>query len=229
MKQENLKIAEQEGTKLYDMRIEDLINTEIKHETLKRIPPNYSPVSKKYEQYESKIESLRAPSRFEKEVFICVDGLLNLKNGRNILLEIKYALNWKNSCNARVEIQRFIEEKFSKVMKEKRPEGALIVFHHFSGDWRETKQYHVREIGWNYFYEEEKILRNRFPTIPVRIAQLGRGRIERSPENLRSSNVLGKDSNIIYLTPPRLGKKSRRKKLSEQGALKNIKTLLGKA
>lgn len=103
-----------------------------------------------------------------------VDGALELDSGKTILLEIKYALNWVNCCNARVEVQRFIEERFYKYKHflKKQPEGALIIFDHFSGVWQERTKKHKDETGWNRFYEEEELLRKKFPTIPVDIAQL---------------------------------------------------------
>lgn len=90
-----------------------------------------------------------------------------------ILLEMKYALNWKNCCNARVEVQRFIEKGFNEQIPEKQQlESALIIFDHFSGDWERKTKNPKHENGWHLFYDEEELLRNKLPTIPMDIAQL---------------------------------------------------------
>lgn len=73
-----------------------------------------------------------------------VDGLVQLDDGKLVLVEMKYALNWKNACNARIEIQRFLYEEFCgrrwfEVItehKKKKIDRALIIFHHFAGDWK---------------------------------------------------------------------------------------------
>jgi len=89
-----------------------------------------------------------------------IDGLLELNTGKVILLEIKYVLNWTKCCQARLQFQRFFIEKFYDKLSIKKPEGALIVFHHFSGDWGRKRAKNRRYLdGWNRFYEEENILR----------------------------------------------------------------------
>lgn len=113
-----------------------------------------------------------------------VDGVLKLDDGRIILLEIKYALNWKNCCNARVEIQRFLLEKFSEINNflTQEPERALIIFDHFNGVWKNKTKEHKHETGWNRFYEEEEKYRKKFPTIPQDIAQLTDEGLRRLPK-----------------------------------------------
>ncbi|MCS7114195.1 MAG: hypothetical protein RMJ15_03740 [Nitrososphaerota archaeon] len=66
-----------------------------------------------------------------------VDAATTLEDGRLILIEIKYTLDWRNCCNARIEIQRFLTEKLyrDKNFKNNKPEWALIIFEHFSRDW----------------------------------------------------------------------------------------------
>lgn len=143
-------------------------------------------MSEKSSEYKSK-KYKSVTKQFENEVFlylyenrndlgieeVCalknmlVDGLLKLRNGKVILLEIKYALSWLPCCNARVEFQGFIAQRFYQRIPEKQqPEKALIIFHHFSRPWQR------RPGGWSFFYEEEENLRNKFPTISVDIAQL---------------------------------------------------------
>jgi len=102
-----------------------------------------------------------------------VDGLLELDSAQVILLEIKYALNWQTACNARVELQRFFEEKqIQQYFGEKhypdvprsRPTRALIIFRDFSLAWE-------RGNPWRYFYGEESLLRGKIPVVPIDIVQ----------------------------------------------------------
>lgn len=113
-----------------------------------------------------------------------IDGLLQLDNGKVIALEIKYALNWQTTCNARIEIQRFFQEEMiqryfkekpSPTVPKKQPAQALIVFSRFSGDWQ-------RRNGWQLFYWEEKILRGKFPIVPIDIAQFDDRQLILGPE-----------------------------------------------
>ncbi|MGB9959861.1 MAG: hypothetical protein ACPLKQ_05010 [Candidatus Bathyarchaeales archaeon] len=102
-----------------------------------------------------------------------VDCALKLSNGEVVLLEIKYALNWRNCCTARIEIQRFMAERlFEKIPGNLVPTKALIVFHHFSGDWNRQPKQHQLKNGWNFFYEEENALRKADKLMPVDIIQL---------------------------------------------------------
>lgn len=149
------------------------------------------------EKFESKIKDYtREDSKFEKRAFIHlfdnvekhaiekifvannmrVDGLLELDDGKVILLEMKYRLNWFKSSNARVEFQTFvtdplIQKEFQKHFPEKQPEGALIIFERFSHDWEKRTWNSLHEDGWSLFYEEEETLRKKFPTIPVDVTQ----------------------------------------------------------
>ena len=102
-----------------------------------------------------------------------IDGLLRLDNNKVILIEFKYALNWKNTCNARVEIQNYIEGNFHKKLKieEAPPSRAIVFFHHFSGDWEQKRKIFENKNGWSNFYEEEKLLREKCPIVPVDIVQ----------------------------------------------------------
>ena len=104
-----------------------------------------------------------------------VDGAIELENGNMILIEVKFALNWKNSCNARIEIQRFnknqkISGYFNGKFPSKLVSGALIVFNRFSGDWNRQRGDSNKEMGWFSFYEEECEID--FPCIPLHIVRL---------------------------------------------------------
>jgi len=126
-----------------------------------------------------------------REVYVfqnmSVDGAVKLVDGRVFLIEAKSNLNWKNACNARVEVQRFMcEERFLKrFLKEEPmvPIGALVIFEEFSTDWKRKLKNRDREKGWDRFYIEEKLLE--FPEIRLRIARLGEhgidfGKLEKS-------------------------------------------------
>ena len=179
-------------------RIDDYLDKEIKtldkeikmQRVEKEKPAHLSMTEELCVEFKSKIEGYRAEyAKFEKRVFIhlyenrerygiekiyifknmVVDGALRLDNGKIILLEAKFKLNWFKVCNARVEFQRFLKEErvqkyFTEHISKKSPEGALIIFDSFSGDWIGK--------GWSNFYEEENILD--LPSIPIRIAQLNR-------------------------------------------------------
>ena len=101
-----------------------------------------------------------------------IDGALMLKDGL-VLLEFKYALNWHNSCNARVQIQRFMEEElFENIDAGQRPKRALIVFDHFSSDWDDKAKCREDKNGWYFFYEDENAFRKNNSILPIDIAQL---------------------------------------------------------
>ena len=89
-----------------------------------------------------------------------VDGLLELDTGQIVLLEIKYALGWLKCCQARIQFQSFMKKRFYEKFNIRKPENALIVFHHFSGDWARTKKKGDKEIGWDNFYSEENDLKD---------------------------------------------------------------------
>ncbi len=90
------------------------------------------------------------------------DGLLELASGKTVLLEIKYVLNWSNSCRARIQFMRFLAEGLHKKFCVKKPENGLIIFGNFSGDFVKR--------GWDYFYEEQNVLNKNM--IETDIAQL---------------------------------------------------------
>jgi hypothetical protein len=155
----------------------------------KKIEPKYgSPHERKIQKVLS-LQSIDKPKteplKFEKVVFnyffenketlgisklyqlesSSTDGLLELVSGQTVLLEIKYALNWSKSCQARIQFLRFLTEELHKKFCVNKPENGLIIFHHFSGDFVKR--------GWDYFYEEENVLNKNI--IKTDIAQLTDG------------------------------------------------------
>lgn len=188
------------------MRIEDLFSETVEPEKRDHQEPKCKPITKTVRDIFARTHPRKETTKFEKEVFVHlfdnaralgidkiydlnmvrVDGLLKLDSGKVVLVEMKYALNWKTSCNARVEFQLFFEgtyhgKPFREYIPEKLPEAALIIFNKFSSDWNETRECWERIDGWNFFYEEEKILGSKFPTVPVRIARFSDNKLKGIP------------------------------------------------
>lgn len=86
------------------------------------------------------------------------DGILKLDNDKMVLLEIKYALGWDKSSVARIQFQWFINDKIYERLSLNKPNNALIVFDHFSGDWAKPQRKSYIEIGWHNFYIEEMLI-----------------------------------------------------------------------
>jgi hypothetical protein len=104
---------------------------------------------------------------------ILLDGAVRLNDERLILIECKCILDWKNECNARVEIEEFMAKKmYTKLPNPSIPERALIVFKEFCGDWDRKPNAHNFKNGWNFFYEEENAFRKERKLLPIDIAQL---------------------------------------------------------
>lgn len=195
------------------MRIEDLLNQVIKPEPRRHEAPKYTPIQDKPTRdiYESNMQEFKKNKKQTKEfenwvlVYLFdnakrlgiekiyhlenmrVDGLLKLDNGKTILLETKFALNWKTASNAKVELQLFFEgdykgKPFREYIPENLPEEALIIFNHFTGDWRRGANNRKRLNGWNFFYEDEEILGGKFPIVPIHIAQLTEGILKGAPK-----------------------------------------------
>ena len=74
------------------------------------------------------------------------------------------------------------KRKFKNTLWKKRypevpkpsPSHALIIFNRFSAAWEKIN-------GWRAFYGEEK-LRNKFPTVPLDIAQFNNETLKPAPE-----------------------------------------------
>lgn len=170
------------------MKIKDLFIKDIKYEERKRKPPVCLLVSRTSRTTDQRL----SPAGFENRVLdylnknrdtLGIAEIYKLENmlidlaivldGKIVLLEIKYVLNWENCCNARIEIQGFIGGKsYEKLPTGKLLERALVVFDRFSGDWDRKPEAHSFKNGWNFFYEEETVLRKMFLAVPVDIAQL---------------------------------------------------------
>lgn len=160
------------------MKIADLIVDGIKPEPRIFKKAEIVSIEKKKVDFEKTIFNYFCENRFSlgiTEVYalenMLVDGAVRLKDGRLILIECKYILNWKNECNARVEIQEFCCEKLIPEMSD--PSRALIVFKEFGGDWK-TKAVSRKHVdGWTKFYEEENTMRGAYKfLLPIDIAQL---------------------------------------------------------
>jgi len=167
------------------MRVQDIID--------RKIEPEWGPTPQKPRLIEitellPPPPSKRADLVFEKTVFNYIhknkltlgvgniyqlhasraDGLLKLDTGQMVLLEIKYALGWVKSCQARIQFEGFLKLNIYNKINIDRPANALIIFHHFSGDWARTGKSN-RQIGWENFYLEQNDLKC---DLNIHIAQL---------------------------------------------------------
>ena len=61
---------------------------------------------------------------------------------------------------------------FEDLSRKYAPSRALVVFDHFSGDWDRTPKWRTFKNGWNFFYEEENLLRTMAQAMPIDIVQL---------------------------------------------------------
>lgn len=152
------------------------ITEEIKKKN--RRPPETDEVTKPLEvkKYDKK------PKQFEAEVFnfllrkksglgiskiyklknLLIDGAIKLSNGKTVLLEIKYRLGWMKSCNAMIQMQRFMLEKRYDESEIKKVSAGVIIFNQFSADWEKhwKKQSNCGEKGWYLFYEEQEAFKD---------------------------------------------------------------------
>ncbi|MSQ96763.1 MAG: hypothetical protein EXR98_19715 [Gemmataceae bacterium] len=61
-----------------------------------------------------------------------VDGAVELIDGRRLIVEVKFRMNWEQACKAEWEFRTFMKRT------DVRPfpvDGGLVVFDEFSGDW----------------------------------------------------------------------------------------------
>ncbi len=166
------------------MRIDEIFKPNEYEPVEKDLPECLRLTDEVYEKYASQLKRYKSEAyKFETRVFIhlfkskiplviaevyrldnCrVDGLLELDSAQVILLEIKYAMNWQTACNARVELQRFFEEKqIQQYFREKhypdvphsRPTRALIIFRDSSLAWERGNPGAI-SMGKKAFSEEK--------------------------------------------------------------------------
>jgi hypothetical protein len=176
------------------MKLEALFKSQIGHEKFNSLEPKAHKINNREDTSKRK----KAYYKFEGEVFnflfdnkallgiskifrfenLIIDGGLILNNDEAILLEFKYALGWEKSCQARLQFQRFQIDKsykeiqFSEKIQFEKAKDALVIFHHFSGDWGETpKEARDNLNGWNRFYQEEEIFRRKKSPLRTHIMQ----------------------------------------------------------
>jgi hypothetical protein len=63
----------------------------------------------------------------------------------------------------------------------------LIIFDYFSSDWDKKPNGHKLKNSWNFFIEEENVLRKGVSTLPIDIAQLTDKGFENQLLKLRGS------------------------------------------
>ena len=100
-----------------------------------------------------------------------IDGLLELKDGRKLALEIKYRMNWPKACQACAQISWF---KNYPPTKQYELAGGVVVFENFSGDWADRKPKWLLENGWNYWLTDHQYAEG----LPVRLLRFRDGTFE---------------------------------------------------
>jgi hypothetical protein len=116
---------------------------------------------------------IRSVVRFKN---ILVDGQLTLTDGRRLLVEVKYRMNWLKACQSEWEVRQFLK-RYAK------PDagvfhGAIVVFERFSGDWDRQAARAKNKWGWEawYLYHHDNIVGK-----PMELLMLWDGRFEGYP------------------------------------------------
>jgi hypothetical protein len=112
---------------------------------------------------------------------VLVDGIVELSTGEEVVVEVKYRMNWEKACQAEWELRNFL----------RRPEasdhhlvGGVVFFEEFSGDWLRGAASRTRENGWNFWYGEYG--HSHVDGLPFDLLQFGNGAIHSCPR-IRSS------------------------------------------
>jgi hypothetical protein len=96
------------------------------------------------------------------------DGELELRDGRRVLVEIKYRMNWDKACQAGwqlLESLRLLEPfRVSPV-----PYAGLVFFEKFTGDWDRKAASRPLEDGWYYWYAGHHEIREDFSAVLVHL------------------------------------------------------------
>ena len=80
---------------------------------------------------------------------LAVDGESILTNGRRLVIEAKYRMNWLKACQAEWEFRRFLTKPEAK---DNPVDGALVFFEEFSGDWGRKSKKAKNLWGWEAWY-----------------------------------------------------------------------------
>jgi hypothetical protein len=77
-----------------------------------------------------------------------VDGAVELLDGKQLALEIKFRMNWEKACQAEWQFRRFVKRHG----KDFPVDGGLVFFEEFSGDWKRKAGGRLLENGWSHWY-----------------------------------------------------------------------------
>lgn len=153
--------------------IADLIGRPITPEHKESHDPRNDPIEKQIP-----IEGLKPHSKYEAEVFnflheytdllgiksirrftgLLVDGAIDLVNGRRLIVEVKYRMNWEKACQAEWQFRNYIKRDVEKTSSV---DGGLVFFEQFSGDWQRHQGDRVLENGWSHWYRGHADVDNR--------------------------------------------------------------------
>lgn len=90
-------------------------------------------------------------SEVSKFTGLRVDGRIELTDGRQLALEIKYRMNSPKACQAGWQFSWFLKQNEAKA---KPVSGGLVFFEEFSRDWARNSPKRLLQNGWNRWYSE---------------------------------------------------------------------------
>jgi hypothetical protein len=112
-----------------------------------------------------------------------VDGAIVLANGRRMVVEAKFRMNWKKALEASYEFKRFL---LSEQARTNPVNGAVVFFEKFEGSgWDRTPKCRLLENGWNEWYRSF----HRVEGYPLDLLRLHEGVVESYSTALASRRV----------------------------------------
>jgi hypothetical protein len=106
---------------------------------------------------------------------LLVDGAVELLDGKRLVLEIKFRMNWKKACQAEYQFRNFLKRH----IREAGPvNGGLVLFEEFSGDgWEKQAACRLWENGWSCWYGGH----SEVDGFRLDLLRLRNGKLENSP------------------------------------------------
>jgi hypothetical protein len=80
---------------------------------------------------------------------LLVDGAVDLVDGRRLIFEIKYRMNWAKASQAEYQFRNFQRRHLGVAGPV---HGGLVFFEEFSGDWDRQAASRRGQNGWNNWY-----------------------------------------------------------------------------
>jgi hypothetical protein len=81
---------------------------------------------------------------------LVVDGAVDLVDGKRLIVEVKYKMNWLKACQAGWQFRAFLKRHNEPPAGPVR--GGIVIFEKFSGDWSNHAETRSRQNGWNSWY-----------------------------------------------------------------------------